>query len=364
MKNKLTAVLLAIILVLAATGCASNTPPDPEVAFAELDPDIIEPNLLPTQWHPIPDGANIATLGEEYVPAILYAYFFTVYHLNLQQNAIMTGQPDLEAFWNLEQDGVTIRQLLLDESMNAAKEQSSFYRLGASLGMTETDEEAKSAEEQIAALLEQMDGNVERFTQTYRLTPEQMREVMRRVAIAGHYLMQTMADIEVPEQALRETYDADPDAFDQVTVRHVLIDIREITDDAERAEATALAESILERVNAGEEIGELAAQYSDDLGSRDTDGEYTFGMGAMVPEFEQWAFAAAPGDTGKVLTQFGYHIMLLMDRTDFEELETSAIEQQARVNIFEEMHQDLFERAGSDDWVYDYELLDKFAASV
>ena len=359
MKNKLMAVLLIIVLVLAAAGCATPTPPE------DTPPPAPPPGPVSDSVWPVQNLTNVATLGEEYVPFVLYAYFFTLYHLNLEQNAMMTGHGgNMEAFWNLEQDGMTIKQLLLNESMRAAKEFSGFYRMAVAQGITEREEDAESAEEQIAILLEQMGGDQEMFAQTYRLSPEQMREAMRRVNVASAYLDQALGAIVVTEEALREIYDANPDAFDEVTVRHVLIDVRDITDDDERAEATALAEEILERINAGEEIGELAAIYSDDPGSRYSDGEYTFGMGVMVPEFEAWAFSASPGDTGIVLTQFGYHVMQLISRTSFEDLDTSVLEDAARDIIFEEEHHELYDLMASDDWVYDHDLLDLFAATV
>ena len=342
MKRKLTAMLLVIVLVFVAAGCATT------------DTD----NLSSGEWS-VPDQVNIATLGEEYVPAILYAYFFALYHQHLLHTAMMGGH-NMETFWGIEQDGVPLRQWLMDETIRAAIEYSGFYRLGLAQGMTEAEEDGQSSEAQVANLLEQMENNRETFIRTYRITPEQMREAMRMVNVAMNYLTTSMDAVVIPDEAIREAYELDPDSFAEVTVRHVLIDVREITDDDERAQATALAESILERINAGEPIGQLAAQYSDDPGSRDTDGEYTFGKGVMVPEFEQWAFAAQPGDTGIVLTSFGYHVMQMMSRS----ADTSEIENQLRVEIFEENHRELHDLVYSDEWVFDEDLIVRFATFI
>jgi len=361
MKNKLIAVLLAVMLVISAAGCATPLPEDLPEDLPQPAQDV--PLAQDSNW-PVQDQANIATRGEEYVPVIIYAYFFALYQANLQHHAMMTGQTDLEAFWGMEQDGVTIRQMLVDEAMRAAKEYTAFYRLGFAQGITESDEQAKHSDEQIAILLEQAEEDEDRFIETYRLTPEQLREAMRRVNVAAGYVAQSLEDIAATDEALREAYDADPDAFDQVTVRHVLIGVNDEMTEDERAAATALAYEILERINGGEAIGELAAQYSEDPGSADADGEYTFGVGMMVTEFEQWAFAATPGDTGVVLTQFGYHVMQLMSRTDFEDLDPSDLDEQARAIIFQENHQGIYDLIDEDDWVFDYELLDAFIASI
>ena len=62
-------------------------------------------------------------------------------------------------------------------------------------------------------------------------------------------------------------------------------------------------------------IAELAKKESDDVESGKNGGDLgAFSKGQMVPEFEQAAFAAKPGDiTPVVKTQFGYHIIRLDD---------------------------------------------------
>src|SRR5690348_4531531 len=70
------------------------------------------------------------------------------------------------------------------------------------------------------------------------------------------------------------------------------------------------ADAILQRIRAGEDFATLARQYSEDLGSRNSGGEYIFGRGKMVPEFEAVAFSLEPGEVSDVIqTQFGYHII-------------------------------------------------------
>jgi parvulin-like peptidyl-prolyl isomerase len=75
-------------------------------------------------------------------------------------------------------------------------------------------------------------------------------------------------------------------------------------------------ENILRRAKAGEDFAALAKQYSDDPGSRDKGGEYTFPRGQMVPEFEAAAFGLAnTGDISDVVTTtYGFHIIKLLGR--------------------------------------------------
>ena len=353
MKSKYIAALLVALLVFISVGCTTIPTQDSHPGLA-----------LGRAW-PLPDNANIATLGQEYVPAIIYAYFFTGNHNDLQRDAMLMGHVDLEYFWNIEMGGTTVRQMLLDGAMRSAKEFTAFYRLGYAAGITESPQEAAAAQNHIDALLDDLDGDQEMFVKLYRLSPEQMREVVRQLTIATSYRRQELDAIEVTEEIMRERYSADPGAFDFVTVRHILLQATARDDEAHIDVSGELAGVLLDRINAGEEIGELAAEYSEDFYSRDRNGEYTFQRnGQMVPEFEQWAFAATPGDTGIVRTMHGYHVMQLMSRTSFEELDPAAVEHQVRILIFEDNHRATFVLVNAGGWVYDYEMIDRFIASM
>jgi hypothetical protein len=99
-------------------------------------------------------------------------------------------------------------------------------------------------------------------------------------------------------------------------VKHVLIGWKDLEDPdpraarRTRAEADALAVSILDRLRKGEPIEPLMAEYSEDPGSAESGQSYEVTPSAgLVLDFKRLGLRLKPGEAGMVLTQFGWHIM-------------------------------------------------------
>ena len=78
----------------------------------------------------------------------------------------------------------------------------------------------------------------------------------------------------------------------------------------------ARAEEVLKKARAGQNFADLAKQYSNDTGSKDSGGDLGwFARGRMVPEFDQAAFGLQAGQISDIVeTKFGYHIIKVEDR--------------------------------------------------
>jgi parvulin-like peptidyl-prolyl isomerase len=127
----------------------------------------------------------------------------------------------------------------------------------------------------------------------------------------------------------------------QATVAHILIGVPEGADAATDAAAKAKAEQAIERINQGEDFGALAAEMSEDPGSKDNGGVYeNITPGQFVPEFDKAMFEdLQPGEMTQtpVKTQFGYHVIKLISR---EEVPDEAGLQQARGEALQKLIDD------------------------
>ena len=128
-------------------------------------------------------------------------------------------------------------------------------------------------------------------------------EVAKVRSSSGFHLVY-LADAVGGEQLVRQT-----------DVRHILVKPTEVLN--EQA-AEDLAVELRARAEAGEEFGELARQYSDDIGSATEGGNLGWtNPGQMVPEFEATMAGTAEGSISQPFrSKFGWHILEVKARRD------------------------------------------------
>lgn len=115
--------------------------------------------------------------------------------------------------------------------------------------------------------------------------------------------------------------------------RHVLVSTQPdpLTGEAPDADAAlAEAEAIRDRLAAGEDFAQVAAEESDDPGSAQQGGELgCLPPGVTVPEFDEVLFGLEPGELSElVTTEFGFHLIEITEQIDepFSELDAEQAE--------------------------------------
>ncbi len=180
--------------------------------------------------------------------------------------------------------------------------------LNAGEALTETEaitateavtEAAELAEDESAAGADEEDATAETATITATETVSEVAPITTTDAITATDSLSVTTPITTSE-GISETVTTDP------------------TTPRSDAEALALAEEIHQRLLDGEDFAKLAALYSSDTSNNLNGGDLGwFGRGMMVPEFEEAAFGLAADEISEpIKTQFGYHIIQVVERDD------------------------------------------------
>jgi parvulin-like peptidyl-prolyl isomerase len=143
------------------------------------------------------------------------------------------------------------------------------------------------------------------------ITPEQFEELVERQLLIDRYLTANIIVPEPDDTTLEGIYARSIDEFavdEQVTVRHVLVSLQ-------RPDAALIAKRIYDAARNGTNFCQLVENASDDRGSRELCGEYTFPRNYMVQEFEKASFDMENGEFRMIQTEFGYHVIEKINST-------------------------------------------------
>lgn len=167
----------------------------------------------------------------------------------------------------------------------------------------------------------------------------------KRDVLAQLAMRETMKDVTVSEEEVKEYYDANQAQYQKgttVSAKHILVASEEKCNE------------ILAAITSGEKAFEEAAQEFSTCPSGQRGGDLgTFGKGQMVPEFEQAAFAAEIGQVvGPVKTQFGFHLIKVEGKNEatvasFEEVKENikrTLVQQKQNQVYNETVAELKEK--------------------
>lgn len=138
-----------------------------------------------------------------------------------------------------------------------------------------------------------------------------LREVVSDTALRDALADALTADIDVPVAELRQAYQDGIAQFDQVRSAHILV------------ASQKLAQQLLAQVQADPNaFADLANQYSSDTTTKEKGGDLGYqGRGALEKPFEDAIFGTAPGSFTIAKTQYGWHVVAVLDRrtTTFEQ---------------------------------------------
>ena len=162
-------------------------------------------------------------------------------------------------------------------------------------------------------ILEQLIGNKlllqDARRNLYEAEPEFKAQLakMKDELLVNYTANKVIATVSVSEKECREYYEANLDKLgggEVVNASHILV------------ESEAQAMDILSEIKAGLSFEDAAEKYSSCPSKANGGNLGEFGRGQMVPEFDAAVFAMEVGTVTEapVKTQFGYHLIKLLDK--------------------------------------------------
>ena len=261
-------------------------------------------------YKPLNEGAEtVLTVNGDAVTADEYSGYMLY---NMQYYASMYAQMGLTDLWSNEDMakslGASMPEAAEQQAIYARVVMQKFNELGLKLSYNEQKEMASVRRNSIANTSK--DAYLNQIAQ-FGFSDQTYQNFMY---ISQCY--QALNDYYFGENGVNTPSDEDIQKYyedNYITAKHILITtVDPASGETKRTdeEAKKEAQSILDRINAGEDFDTLMNQYSEDTGLSNNPNGYTFTEGQMVTEFYDGAKALAEDEVSELVkSNYGYHII-------------------------------------------------------
>ena len=141
------------------------------------------------------------------------------------------------------------------------------------------------------------------------------------------------------EKELREFYEKNKERYrtnETYRPAHILFVIPKGATPEEIREIRKKCQKALEKIKEGQDFGEMALLYSEDASNKARGDLGNFRKGELVPAFEREALRLKVGEVGNIVrTEFGFHIIKLLDRKGTDPLPFGEVKEKVQANYYE-----------------------------
>ncbi len=256
--------------------------------------------------------------------------------------------------WETDFGGQTAEEVAKERTLDSLIWLKILKNKAAEMGLTLTTEEEELIKNQSEQIFTQMD---QETIQQLGLTKPMLENMFKESMLSERVYLEVTKDFEPEETESEEFYQSfygeDPDPLRKVRVRHILLQTHELDEnynliplsEEKQEKAKEKAEEALKKAKSGEDFVKLVEEYSEDPGSKDTGGEYTFTKyDSFEPAFVEAAFALQPGGISELVpTSYGYHIIKLEEQIEPTKEEIDQNKEQIKEYYKEMKKQEVFQ---------------------
>jgi foldase protein PrsA len=222
-----------------------------------------------------------------------------------------------DKIWSMDMGGKTYLQIVQEKVLDQMIDEQAIMEY---MKKEKIKVDEKEVEDQYKAYMDSMKGQeaAEKFLKELNelgIDETFLKEQMKTDLYVSKFQENIVKGLDLTDETLKKYYDEHIKEYktEQVKASHILVETEE------------KAKELLKKVKNGDDFAELAKENST-CPSKEKGGDLGyFQRGQMVPEFDQVAFSLKVGEVSDVVkTQFGYHIIKLMDKKEetlkFEEV--------------------------------------------
>jgi len=266
------------------------------------------------------DSQTLMKVNEDLVGINEVKFYLT----QIQTDFERQGGKDI---WETDFGGKTAEEVAKERTLDSIIWLKILKSKAVDMGLTLTEDEENRIETQAEQMLEQMDKqDVQQFGLSKKMLGSMIRESVLSERVFNEVTKDFTPEEVAAEQFYQDFYGEDKDPLLKVRVRHILLQTHELDEtfnwkplpEEKQKEALQKAEEALAKARKGEDFISLVSEYSEDPGSKDQGGEYTFTKyDGLEPSFVETAFGLQPGEISELVhTSYGYHIIKLEEKIE------------------------------------------------
>ncbi|MHB9003976.1 MAG: peptidylprolyl isomerase [Coriobacteriia bacterium] len=237
---------------------------------------------------------------------------------------------------------IDFKQRLLDNMINALL----IKQAAGDEGIEVTDADVDKKIQELKGGF-QTDEQFEQALEQAGMDVAALEDQIREQLVTEQLIAALNKDTEVSDEEIKEYYDANKTQFSQQAATHashILFDAKD----------KATAEKVLTDVKGGGDFAALAKEHSKDPASAAKGGDLGWPTTPYVAEFQSAADKLKPGQvSGLVETQFGWHIIKVIERRDSRQKTLEEVSDQVKQIIIQQRNADAYQ-----------EFLDKLRAEA
>jgi len=268
------------------------------------------------QKNPEADANSIvAEIGQEQIKKSEFNQMFEMFKVQYETQF----GPEI---WDKDVDGRKYIDVMKEKVLDMLIDIKVQEQEAAKVGITVSDEEINAEIDKVRQNFD-TEQKLNEFLATQKMTIESLKDTTRKDILVTKLQEKLTVDVKVTDDEVVAFYTQNQAQFESVKASHILLE-----DEEE-------AKKMLERVKKGENINELALEFSKDPTAKENKGDIGyFRKGKMVEEFETAAFKLNIGEVSELVkTELGYHIIKVEDKK-FDKLED--VQEELKVSMLDE----------------------------